>query len=560
MQRLIIQLIIFGGILAALLWGFHLLNNSYEHFLLQLQQIIGNPDLKGTIANYVSIDKFILLKKIFVLACICYVLIVLFVFKKRKIILHKAQEIGFIFYQDVRLFFSLSSFSKHEKSILCICMIAVSVHSIYYIHTWYLQHDECWTYNYFVRNHFIASFATPNNNHNFYTLISWLANLFLDGKWAIRIVALMGGLISIFVFAKVCKQFENRLFFAFAMILFSTSMPLLNYSVSGRSYSFTILFAAVGVLFIQYIRKQPMHKKYYYYFGISQALGVFSNFGYLYPLFGFGIFSISLINKNTLLLWVKTWCLTAILGIVFLGVPLLLLNGISVLAQAASTNSRCSLHDSILEASNSFSYFYTGFRNLGYSYLIIFCLLLLYSILNKNKFTILSIIQLFLPFFYCILHRQILFHRLFTYEVVFVSLIFAHFLSFVFSKVNILNTKWQYSLLLIFPVAFIFFPKHFLFNWSVQIDKATKHAARYMISKNIDTCYNFYFYPAPALQYNYYQQKQSIYFIKANKESVSYQAFDSNQHYQSILTATEDKMQFKNYHKTTIDGIIDIWE
>ena len=69
MQRLIIQLIIFGGILAALLWGFHLLNNSYEHCLLQLQQIIGNPDLKGTIANYVSIDKFILLKKIFVLAC-----------------------------------------------------------------------------------------------------------------------------------------------------------------------------------------------------------------------------------------------------------------------------------------------------------------------------------------------------------------------------------------------------------------------------------------------------------------------------------------------------------
>jgi hypothetical protein len=573
-KKIIFPLLIIIALLAIIMLGVLVESYSYPQVIMIATNMFGNEDLQASIEHYLSIETFIQIKIIIICICIiCAISIIIVVLFSNKI-QQFCSNLFTIFWKDIRELFSLNNYSKTEKIFLFICIFTVSIHSIYYIHTWALQHDECWSYNYFIGNHILASFITPNNNHNLYTLLCWFANLILDGKWAMRLLALAGGLISIIVFAKYVKQYKKEAFFIIAIILFSASLPLLNYCISGRSYSFTILFAAIGLLCFYKMEQTPNEKKYYYYLAISQALGLFSNIGYLYPLVGFVLFSLLLITKNTIRNWLQCWALCGAIGIALLGIPLMVLHGIQPLQTAANTNhfQWQNIGKYCMICADSLAFFISGYRTGGLFYIIIlsFCMLVILLFNRKQKdanntnqntkIYYLYVIQTGMPFVFFSMQQSEIFPRMFTYQIVFITIIMVEIIFRLIPTKNTVSIKWIYALLFLFPIAFYGFTQHVLFRWSAKIDKAAEHTATYLLSKKIDTCYSFYFYPIPSIMYQYNANKNSIYFIKSNKGSISYQAFDSTKYYPCILSASEDSILFAGYKKTVIDGVVDVWE
>jgi hypothetical protein len=536
---------------------------TYNQFLSLVLSAVGQADLVPIVKKQIDISTFISIK-IVALLLSCILLYIAFLFWQNKS--SAFTKINFyvsVLWHDAKNLCNFSVFSKQEKVFMAICIIGVCLHSLLYIHTSALEHDECWSYNYFINKNILLSFLAPNNNHNLYTFICWFFNLLFSAKWAIRLVALFGGLGSIVFFAKILKQFGSTLIFSAGIILYSFSLPLLAYCIVGRSYSFTLLFAAIGLLCLQKILENPSRKKHFIYLGISQALGVCSNVGYLYPLVGFILFSIwyAYLHKNVRNKFIKTWLLCLIVFGIFLATPLLLLSGWQPLSTAgkALVWQIELLPKYTMYGANELIFYYTGIKNVGWVFIV--SLVGFTSLLwkNKNWMYRFCILQLWLALLFYALHQTILPQRLFTYTIIFAVIILAIFIKDILYKL-LEQEKRQYVFLLFIPLCIFGFRQHQLFNWSKKIDIAANKTAAYLFTKQIDTCYNLYFYPAPAIELYYTTNGKKIYQIKNNISSRNFGILDTAKHNHCMISSTEDSVTFQGYKKTTFDDCINVWE
>ncbi len=498
-------------------------------------------------------------------ASICFVsaCIIGFYFTiKNKVQLQVALQKGIlIVFADAKRLFVLPQFSKQQKNTVWLLVVFLIAHSVYYFVQWPITHDEAWSYQYFVNGNFFTSFLAPYNNHYLFTLVSWFMHIFLPNVLALRIIALLAGVVSVFAFAHSQQKMFIGFWFTISMVLFATALPLLYYSIIGRSYSCTILFAAIGLYCFMEIFRQKATTKHFVYLGISQALGVWSCIFYFLPA---SIFLLSLVfclyKKNGYKL-VSTVIIFVVITIIALGIPLIILKGVTPLQSAAMAYSQQNLLDVFLTTCNRLFFYSTSWRFAMPVSTIVVMGILFFSFWNSKKWSLLFLLQLCVPIFYAFI-SSVWYERLFTYCIVFYTPVLVFTLQqlckvFKFS----LKIKNEIVLLFLLPISILLFRNCVLFYWSVQKDKDLKVLASYIQNnKNINTIYTTDVYAVPALQY--YWQKQN------NREIVITKSFTDSNSKQTlqntippyVVTLLEDSNLVKNYQPLFLQKTIAIWQ
>jgi hypothetical protein len=146
--------------------------------------------------------------------------------------------------------------------------------------------DEAYTYLYFIRDGLgdvLTDYREPNN-HIFQTIFAWLSvTVFGNQPFALRIPALISGVLLIPATFTAGSRLYNPRAGLMAAGLVTVSVPLAEYAVSARGYSFIALFFALLVILAHDLKTANVRWKWFAY-GVVAALGLYTVPIMLYPL------------------------------------------------------------------------------------------------------------------------------------------------------------------------------------------------------------------------------------------------------------------------------------
>ncbi len=490
--------------------------------------------------------------RIVLILLVVILVVLLFLFLKYK------QQIFYaisIFISDIKQTCTLAYLPKQHSIIVALAFAFVFIHALYYSSTWYLTHDECWSYNYFIHPSIINSIALPYNNHFGYTFLAAILDTVCTPIVAIRSIAIIATLLAVLIFAKLSFT-TIRANFIWCMAIFIASVPLLAYSALGRGYSLSILFTVIQLYtFFQLLKKNNL--KYYIYFGVAIVFAIYSNVFMAYTAAAWLILGFYFLKNKKAVLLVSIFTIVIIGALLY--TPIVLLKG-NKLYNTGYTGG-LNLQYSIMHCANTISYYFTGIKNIGWWYIIIIGLSTLYAFVKKNTLYTICVLQVIVPFIVFSIQPQLQYERLYTYLIVFITPIVAILLTDFYKLLKIYHTNVYIVSSIVYIIgSAIIFNKHTLFTWSKQLDKASYHTAQYLLANKIDSIYTFTFYPSPIIELVYTQNNKSIVQLKPEITSIQYAPFDSTIKYQAIITKLEDSMRFTNYTPTIIDSCIIVWQ
>jgi hypothetical protein len=540
------------------------ISNSYHAFINYCTAQTGKPFLKPTIQAYLPPTRVTGLRIVAILfALFCIVINTMLLLTARFNIYF--EYMGYwvkIFITDFKNSIAIKQYTPYQKKILLIALLFLGVHSLYYINNWAIQHDECWTYNYYINQSWVFSFLAPNNNHYLFTAVCWWANHipFLDSKITMRLVALLGSVLGVLFYYKlVTRLFNNVHLQLVGLAFFVGSLPLLYYSIMARSYSFTILFVCISMLCFLKIITTAYNKKYFVYLALANALGIFSNITFVYPMLGFIVFSIifSMYTQHFFTIFIKTWVASIAASLVLIVVPVFLLKGFQPLS-AVGLQPVVDVWGNIQLGFQMLSYYFTGHLYASFIWIALIIVSAILFFKTKQPLLLLCLVQFVVSIIIYALQGSHLFERLFTYLVPFVALGILFLFQYLFTNIKP-NNYISGFIALLFLVANVYqFKHHFLFNWNIGIDKACTKTAQYLVAHNVDSVYSFYVYPKPCLEYFYHKAGKPIHIALSNAGAVSYVPYDSNYKYKVIISATEDSLHFKNYTTISFDNWVNL--
>jgi 4-amino-4-deoxy-L-arabinose transferase-like glycosyltransferase len=166
--------------------------------------------------------------------------------------------------------------SRHKRSVLLLIVGGVV------LRVWALGlpviYDEAFTYTYYASRpwHVLLSDYSYPNNHILHTLLVKLSTgLFGVGRIALRLPALLAGVLVMPLFYLFVRAVFNRYIALMALALVAASGGLVEYSALGRGYSITWLLLVVGLLLgRQFVRRtDPMAALF---LGVVSALGLWT--------------------------------------------------------------------------------------------------------------------------------------------------------------------------------------------------------------------------------------------------------------------------------------------
>jgi hypothetical protein len=139
-------------------------------------------------------------------------------------------------------------------------------------------YDEAFTYTYYASRpwHVVLSDYSYPNNHILHTLLVKLSTgLFGIGRIALRLPALLAGVLVMPLFYLFVRAVFNRYIALMALALVAASGGLVEYSALGRGYSITWLLLVVGLLLGRHFvrRTDPMAALL---LGVVSALGLWT--------------------------------------------------------------------------------------------------------------------------------------------------------------------------------------------------------------------------------------------------------------------------------------------
>jgi hypothetical protein len=523
-------------------------NLSYKNFIDQTSYLINKNKAATIISNYVGESRFEFLKlSFFVVFLICILLYFLYL-KNAKYVEKKLLDTYKTIALDCKKLFTVQC---NDTIIFSFCLLFITVHSLYFISTWALQYDECWSYNYFINKNIWFSFLTPNNNHNGFTLSSWFFNkLPIPTKYSYRIVALLFGILSLIAYRKLSALLFEQKTHAFSLILFVSSMPFLYYSIIARAYSATIFFFILGLLCLKLIDENIHNKKFWKYLVVTQAIGIFYNPTYLYAAATIFVGAFLICKLKNISIAFKNLFFFIILVLILISIPLIMFNGIKPLLAVVSKSA--SYLYTLEESPNMLVYYFSSFRKLGFVLYLIIALLLFTYYKNKQKNILFYTIALFIPVLACMLQQQILFERIFTYLTPIVAICF----TIIISKF-IKNQNVHIIIALVFLSCNIYlFKQHFLFQWNVPLDKAVLKTANILLEKNIDSVYLFDNYAKPGLEFYYAEAGKKLQVQMNSSASIDYSPLDSNSNPSCYISNIDFPYFITGKKKILVDSIL----
>lgn len=152
-----------------------------------------------------------------------------------------------------------------------------------------MRYDEAWTHTYFVSRPLGEALADYryNNNHLAHTLLAHLAlDLFGDSPRALRLPALLGGILLLPATYLLARGLVDRRAGLFAAAAVAGSAPLVLYSTNARGYSLVGVAATLVFTLIGALADDPASRWKWIALAVLAALGMWVTPSMLYPLSG----------------------------------------------------------------------------------------------------------------------------------------------------------------------------------------------------------------------------------------------------------------------------------
>lgn len=96
----------------------------------------------------------------------------------------------------------------------------------------------------------------------FLLITKFLVNLFGPSEYILRFLPLISGLLSLYIFYKISREFLNRKVISLALILFSFTEYNIYYSVEFKQYSLDLLFGLIILFYGIKLYKSHFRNKY----------------------------------------------------------------------------------------------------------------------------------------------------------------------------------------------------------------------------------------------------------------------------------------------------------
>lgn len=176
--------------------------------------------------------------------------------------------------------------NRHQWALVALVVLGAAFRLAYIARPIYT--DEAFTYLYFIRNGLgdvLTNYLEPNN-HVFQTIFAWMSvTLFGNTPWALRIPALIAGVWLIpATYQAGARLYGRPSAGLISAALVTVCVPLAEYAVSARGYSFVSLFFVWHVILAHDIIHEGGTWRRWLAYGLIAALGLYSVPIMLYPL------------------------------------------------------------------------------------------------------------------------------------------------------------------------------------------------------------------------------------------------------------------------------------
>lgn len=195
--------------------------------------------------------------------------------------------------------------SRRHAPLLVLVLMGAALRVAYIARPIYT--DEAFTYLYFIRNGLpdvLTNYLEPNN-HVFQTIFAWASvTVFGNTPAALRVPALVSGVLLMpATYAAGVALYGRERAGLLAAAWVAACVPLVEYAVSARGYSFIALFFALHVVTAAYLlRDDAAHpRRAWAAYGLLAAFGLYAVPVMLYPL---GAVSLWLAAR---LIWARRW-------------------------------------------------------------------------------------------------------------------------------------------------------------------------------------------------------------------------------------------------------------
>lgn len=499
---------------------------QYEQFVQKILQEIHREDLYLIITtSYFSVKKFIFLKKVSILFSFFSFLFSLIYFKKRKFILLKIE----IVLEDIQnsIFYFVKFLFGNEKPVNILLLLAfmiILLRSIFYANSFYIQYDEAWNYNYFLRyNPFYTLFAY--NNYPLHNLVSnFILFLFPTSTFVLRVPSILFGLSTfLLVFVVLKKIFSNSYFALCGATIFSFLPMSVFYMLYARGVMLEMFFAFLLIYFLHKYFTNEISFKQIVYLSFINMLGTYSMLSHVYFI-GFTFVSILIylvfydISKIKFSFY---YLLFSILFSAILMLPFFIGTGISLGFNAAiHSNQLIELH---ILPYHAYSDMISGAWFLFYVFILLNFSFLYFNKEKKYQWLIVNnIILLLSPLLIYLITKTFPPERALGFLIIVP----------VFTCVLLMKQLEQYKYL-IYLLTMMSLPiltwsvyHHPKMNWSKNLDREAYSMCqlfdRYHIKKVYSTSNTFKYY-VPALIYYFSLKNQQFYYTTNDRASARYQ-------------------------------------
>lgn len=462
------------------------------------------------------------------------------------------------FERFLRTFQALFSYLWHSQRLVwqqhklpCIGIFSVFLaHSCFNIYEYALQYDEAWTYNNFIQKGFFISTLSPHNNHIFYTILAcWADYLPLAGKYALRLPALLGGLLVVYTSFVGLHRWTNPTFANMATTLLAFAPSVCFYSMYARGYIYVVWGLLISIWALWGLWQTSNRAIYSLALWIGTIIGFYAVPTFFYAWASvhlawlFTIYNDKPQRRSLFIQWIKI-NIASVAVLLFLYAPFLLTNGLQILARAAESTTQMQHYSQwwYINKMNEWILFGKDYTFLGWTWII---QMLLGIVFSCYFYTQKQLNKLFISLFFTFCNAWLLVAPISTPERAWVFVIVGDvlFLTMLLTPIyTTIRQKWLQigSWVSVIIILIYNCQTHYHLNWSKKLDKEAIVVSNYICSYPIDEVYTFSRYDKPLLEYYYYQQKkQPLRMWLPFEDSKNYAAFAARP-YACVLLDTDD--------------------
>lgn len=428
-----------------------------------------------------------------------------------------------------------------QNGSVAVSMGVVLIKCLYYIHTWDLQYDEMWCYNYLTaRPFYFTLFAY--NNYPLYELSTHVFKLLpFSMKTDLRLPVLITGMLSCVLLYACLRKYCRTHGAALGGMLVFAFMPVTTmYMLYARGVIFESFFAVAAIFSLLFWIRSGS-SRWMVLFSLANALGMYAMPTHLYlwaMLFALGAaaclrhrrewrpFLIG--NGSTLLLSVLLY------------LPVLLGSGFSFVAEAVAPRySYSQIIPNIPAFVASYSSYFTGFRAGMAGVLAIATGFLLNQRKARDPVVLPLIAMLCLfPLLAYVVQKMVVPYRASGFVALAVPLIFAILFQHLQGSLGA-PVQWAVLLLAAALLGVVSHRCHDM-NWSRPRDREAVRLAGLFMHRGVRSFYDnspgsgfFYFYPA--LEYYYAMHHKKIDFSVAAPNSIRFRPLRQDGGYDCIV-------------------------